>query len=102
MTKLMTLTNKDIKKIAKLARIEVTSEEEGKFLTQLNNIFQWIDQLKEVNVENIPEMAGVGGYTMRMRAADEVTEGNIRDAILANAPKAQFGCFVVPKVVDAG
>jgi aspartyl-tRNA(Asn)/glutamyl-tRNA(Gln) amidotransferase subunit C len=44
----------------------------------------------------------VGGYTMRPRDADAITDGNKRDEVLANAPKAQFGCFVVPKVVDAG
>ncbi len=98
----MSLTNKDVKKIAKLARVEITAQEEEKFLTQLNSIFSWIDQLQEVNVDNVPEMAGVGGYTLRTREKDEVTDGNIRDAVLANAPKGQFGCFVVPKVVDAG
>lgn len=96
------LTNQDIKKIAKLARIEITSGEEEKFKGQLNSIFEWIDQLKEVKTDNVPEMAGVGNATMRSREADVITDGNIRDEVLANAPKAQFGCFVVPKVVDAG
>jgi len=98
----MTLTNKDIKKIAKLARIEITSEQEEKFMTQLNNIFGTFKQLEELNTDNVPEMAGVGGYTLRTRADDEIHDSNIRDEILANAPKSQFGCFVVPKVVDAG
>ncbi len=98
----MSLTNKDIKKIAKLARIEITSAEEEKFKGQLNNIFQWIDQLKAVDVEGVPEMAGVGGYTMRAREKDEVADGNVQTEVLANAPKAQYGCFIVPKVVDAG
>ena len=98
----MSLTNKDIKKIAKLARIEITSDEEEKFKGQLNNIFGIFEQLNEVDVKDVPEMAGVGGYTMRTREADVVADGNIRDEVLANSPKAQFGCFVVPKVVDAG
>ncbi len=98
----MSLTNQDVKKIAKLARVEITSADEEKFKTQLNNIFQWIDQLKAVDVEGVPEMAGVGGYTLRAREKDEVADGNIQEAVIKNAPKAQFGCFVVPKVVDAG
>lgn len=98
----MNLTNRDIKKIAKLARIEITSAEEEKFKGQLNNIFHQFESLNELNVETVPEMAGVGGFTMRPREADAVSDGGKRDEILANAPKAQFGCFVVPKVVDAG
>ncbi len=97
----MTLTNKDIKKIAKLARIQISGEEEEKFKGQLNNIFQWIDQLSEVKTDDVPEMAGVGDATMRTREADVVSDGGIRDDVLANAPKSQFGCFVVPKVVDS-
>lgn len=98
----MSLSNQDVKKIAKLARIEITSAEEEKFKTQLNNIFHQFESLNELNVESVLEMAGVGGYTMRPREADAITDGDKRDEVLANAPKAQFGCFVVPKVVDAG
>ncbi len=98
----MSLTNQDIKKIAKLARIEITSAEEEKFKGQLNNIFVMIDDLKDVDTAGVPEMAGVGNFTLRTRESDTATDGNIRDEVLANAPKAQYGCFVVPKVVDAG
>jgi aspartyl-tRNA(Asn)/glutamyl-tRNA(Gln) amidotransferase subunit C len=98
----MTLTNQDVKKIAKLARIEITSAEEDKFKTQLNNIFQWIDQLKEVDTDAVNVANVAGENVMRTREKDEIADGNIRDEALANAPKNQFGCFVVPKVVDAG
>lgn len=98
----MTLTNKDVKKIAKLARIEITAAEEEKFKNQLNNIFQWIDQLKEVNTDAVSAANVTGENVMRAREKDEINDGNIRDEVLANAPKNQFGCFVVPKVVDAG
>jgi aspartyl-tRNA(Asn)/glutamyl-tRNA(Gln) amidotransferase subunit C len=98
----MTLSNSDVKKIAKLARIEISTDEEEKFKNQLNSIFNWIDQLKQVNTDNISEMSGVGSFNLRTRESDVVAEGNIQEKILANAPKAQYGCFVVPKVVDAG
>jgi aspartyl-tRNA(Asn)/glutamyl-tRNA(Gln) amidotransferase subunit C len=98
----MTLTNQDVKKIAKLARIEITSAEEEKFKNQLNNIFQWIDQLKEVDTSSVSAANVTGENVMRSREQDEIADGNIRDEVLANAPKNQFGCFVVPKVVDAG
>ena len=93
------ITRKDIEKTAKLARIELSERQKDKFTGEIKKIFTMIDSLSEVNTDNIPEMAGVGGYTLRARAMDEVSDGNIRDEVLANAPKSQFGCFVVPKVV---
>ena len=62
----------------------------------------WIDQLSEVNTEGVEPMAGVGGFNLRTREVDEVTDGGKQKDVLANAPKNQFGCYVVPKVVDAG
>ncbi len=96
------ISQKDIVKVAKLARIELREGEVEKFTGELKKIFGMIDQLSEVNTDNVPEMAGVGGYIMRSRKDDEIHDGNIRDEVLANAPKSQFGCFVVPKVVDNG
>ncbi len=96
------INKKDVIKIAKLARIELTDGEVEKYSKDLSNIFHMIDSLNEVNTDNIQEMAGVGGYTLRLRDNDIIADGNIRDDVLANAPKSQFGCFVVPKVVDNG
>lgn len=96
------ITAKDVIKVAKLARIELREGEVEKFTKDLSNIFHMIDDLNNADTDNVPEMAGVGGYTLRTREADEVKDGNIRDEVLANAPKSQFGCFVVPKVVDNG
>ncbi len=98
----MTLVKKDIEKIAKLSRIELRGDDVEKYTTQINNILDMVSQLKEINTDNVPEMAGVGNFTMRTREADAVTDGNIQESVLKNAPKSQFGCFVVPKVVDAG
>jgi len=96
------LTSKDIKKIAKLSRISITDDEVEKFGGEISKIMDWIDQLSEVNTEGVKPIAGVGGYNLRYREVDEVTDGDKRDDVLANAPTSQFGCYVVPKVVDAG
>ncbi len=93
---------KDVVKVAKLARIELRAGEVEKFTKDLGNIFHMIDDLNNVNTDGVPEMAGVGGYTLRTREKDEVKDGSMRDEVLKNAPKSQFGCFVVPKVVDNG
>lgn len=97
-----TLTPEDIKKVAKLSRISIASDEVEHFTNELTIIMDWIDQLSEVNTDSVEPMAGVGGYTLRCRELDEVTDGGKRAEVLANAPKSQFGCYAVPKVVDAG
>ncbi len=95
----MSLTHADVKKIAKLARIRIEDAEVPKLTQELSGIFNWIEQLAAVNIESVPPMAGVGDYTLRFRE-DNVTDGGNRDAVLANAPEASFGCFVVPRVVE--
>jgi aspartyl-tRNA(Asn)/glutamyl-tRNA(Gln) amidotransferase subunit C len=95
----MSISHQDVSKIAKLARIRVSEAEVEKYSRELSGIFQWIEQLKEVNTDGVEPMAGVGDYTLRFRE-DKVTDGNIREDVLANAPEAAYGCFLVPKVVE--
>ncbi len=94
----MSLDSKDVSKIAKLARIAVTDDEKKKMTEDLNGIFNWIEQLQEVNTDGIEPMAGVGDYTARLRE-DVVNDGNVQDKVLSNAPESNFDCYVVPKVV---
>jgi aspartyl-tRNA(Asn)/glutamyl-tRNA(Gln) amidotransferase subunit C len=94
------LTAPEVKKVAKLARVEVSDAEVEKFTAELNKIFEIAAELKEVNTDNVAPMAGVGGYTLRYRDADVVTDGNIQEKVLKNSPDAAYGYFVVPKVVE--
>lgn len=96
---IMSLNQNDVKKIAKLARIRVTTEEITHYTEELNGIFNWIEQLREVNTEGIAEMAGVGQRTLRLRE-DKVTDGGIKEDVLRNAPEAAYDCFLVPKVIE--
>ena len=66
---------------------------------ELNSILGWIEQLAEVDVEGIEPMTSAVELSMPMRE-DVVTDGNIQDKILANAPRSEDGFFVVPKVVE--
>lgn len=95
----MSLTNAEVKKIAKLARIRLSDEEVVHFGTEISGILNWIEMLAEVNTDDVPQMASVSSIGLSMRA-DEVTDGNIQLEILKNAPKNSFGCFEVPKVVE--
>ena len=96
------LTEKDVRKVAKLARIEVSDDEVRKFTPELQKIVGLMDELSEVNTDGVEPIAGVGGYTLRFRDNDDVLDGGVQEQVLENAPKSQFGCFAVPKVVDAG
>ena len=95
----MPLDHATVRRIARLARIEVTDDEVETYVGELSNIFAWIDQLREVDTENVPPMTRVVDVQLPKRK-DEVTDGGARYDILANAPATDDGCFVVPKVLE--
>ncbi len=88
-----------VRHIAKLARIAVSDAEVAALAPELSNILGWIEQLQEVDVSGIAPMTAVIPNTLRLRD-DIVSEGGIRDDILANAPAAEHGFFAVPKVIE--
>ncbi len=95
----MSIDTATVRHIAKLARIAVTDAEVDALVPELNNILGWIEQLQEVDVTGVEPMTAVIPNTLRLRA-DEVADGGIRDAVLANAPVAEHGFFAVPKVIE--
>ena len=88
-----------VKKIANLARIAISEEEAAKLAPELDNIMGWIEQLGEVDTSGVAPMTAVIPNHLRLRD-DVVTDGNVRDAVLANAPVAEHGFFAVPKVIE--
>ena len=88
-----------VRRIAHLARIAVAEDEIEHLRGELNAILAFVEQLSEVDVESIEPMTSVIPMEMKKRP-DEVTDGGIPDDILKNAPAAQDGFFVVPKVVE--
>ena len=88
-----------VRHIAKLARIAVSDAEVEALAPELNNILGWIEQLGEVDVDGVEPMTAVIPNKLRLRD-DVVTDGGIRDEILANAPAAEHGFFAVPKVIE--
>jgi aspartyl-tRNA(Asn)/glutamyl-tRNA(Gln) amidotransferase subunit C len=95
----MALDKATVAHIATLARIKVPEADREHLAGELSQILQWIEQLSEVETEGVEPMTSVAAMTLPMRA-DEVTDGGRRDDILANAPAAAHGFFVVPKVVE--
>jgi aspartyl-tRNA(Asn)/glutamyl-tRNA(Gln) amidotransferase subunit C len=95
----MALDPAAVRRIAKLARIAVPDEDLPGLATELSRILQWVEQLDEVDTAGAAPMTSVVEVTLPMRA-DEVSDGGIRDQILANAPERAGGFFAVPKVVE--
>ena len=95
----MSVDTATVKRIASLARIAITDADAERLAPELNNILGWIDELQEVDTSGVEPMTAVIPNTLRLRD-DVVTEGDIRDRVLANAPQAEHGFFAVPKVIE--
>ncbi len=93
------ITQEDIKKIARLARIEVLPESRQDLAKQLTNIANWVETLNEVNTDNVEPITNVHDANLRLNK-DEITDGNIAEDVLKNAPNAKYGYFTVPKVIE--
>ena len=89
----------DIKKLGKLARIKLSDDEAATYEKEVESILGWIEQLSEVDTEGVRQLSSVSKMTLRWRE-DKVTDGGQVDAVLANAPDKDFGCFAVPKVIE--
>lgn len=95
----MLLDKQAVANIARLARIRVSEEDKEFFSNELSGILGWMEQLNEVNTQDVPQMASVSAVKLPMRE-DKVTDGNQMEAVVANAPQSDYGCFVVPKVIE--
>ena len=95
----MALDKATVARIAALARIKVTEEEQARLAGELTQILTWIEQLGEVDTKGVEPMTSVGHLKLPLRV-DVVSDGGIRDKLLANAPQEARGFFAVPKVVE--
>ena len=95
----MSVDSATVRHIAKLARLAVSDAEVDALVPELNNILGWVEQLQEVDVSGVEPMTAVIPNKRRLRE-DAITDGGIRDRVLANAPVAEHGFFAVPKVIE--
>ena len=95
----MSVDNDTVGRVAHLARIAVAEGEVENLRGELNAILAFIEQLAEVEIEGVEPMTSVTPMTLKMRK-DEVTDGGVSDAIIANAPAHEHHFFLVPKVVE--
>ena len=95
----MSVDANTVRRVAHLARLAVAEDEVEHLRGELNAILAFVEQLAEVNVDGVEPMTSVTPLAMKMRK-DEVTDGGIADAIMANAPAREDHFFLVPKVVE--
>ena len=95
----MSIDPETARRVARLARIRVEDEALPALAADFSRILQFVEELREVDVEGVEPMVSV--TPMRLaRRPDEVTDGGRQAEVLAGAPDAREGFFVVPKVVE--
>lgn len=94
------VTKEEVRKVADLAKLEFAEQELNSLTTELNSVLGYIDQLKELDVANVPPLENLN-ETMQEPALrkDEARECLTVEEALRNAPKAADGYFLVPKVL---
>ncbi|WP_121631614.1 Asp-tRNA(Asn)/Glu-tRNA(Gln) amidotransferase subunit GatC [Tropicibacter alexandrii] len=95
----MSIDKETAAKVAKLARIKVEDDALPALAQEFNDILGFIEQLNEVDVDGVEPMVSVTPMRLKRRT-DGVTDGNMQDKVLKNAPDAREGFFAVPKVVE--
>ena len=95
----MSLTLDDVRRIARLARLDVSAAEAEKTRDQLNGILSFIEQLQSVDTSGIEPMAHAVDVAQRLRP-DAVSEADRREAFQDVAPETEAGLYLVPRVVE--
>ena len=99
----MALTSQDIARIANLARLELTSTESERMLTQINGFFDVVEKMRAVDTAGVEPLshplAAVQDVALRLRE-DVASESNQREANQRSAPAVERGLFLVPKVIE--
>ncbi len=88
-----------VRRIARLARIEISAEEEKVFTRQLNEILEYVKKLGELDTDSVEPTSHVVPMLNVLRE-DEVKPSLPRDEALSGAPEDAQGCFRVPKIIE--
>jgi aspartyl-tRNA(Asn)/glutamyl-tRNA(Gln) amidotransferase subunit C len=95
----MSLSDDQIRRLGRLARIALAPEETREVAERLNRILSLVDQVQAVDTEGIEPMSHALDLVQRLRP-DEVTEADRREPYQSVAPAADDGLYLVPKVIE--
>ena len=96
-----TLTADQVRKVAKLARLQLSEADVARFTQQLGQVLEYVEMLSELNTDRVEPLAHPLEIENVLRE-DEPTPSLSREAALSNAPKSDGRCFLVPQILDAG
>ncbi|WIV18677.1 Asp-tRNA(Asn)/Glu-tRNA(Gln) amidotransferase subunit GatC [Paenibacillus polygoni] len=95
----MSITNQDVQHVAKLARLNLSDEEETQLTEQLNAILQYAEKLNELDTDEIEPTTHVLHVSNVMRE-DEVRESLPIEKVMLNAPDEEEGQIKVPAILE--
>jgi aspartyl-tRNA(Asn)/glutamyl-tRNA(Gln) amidotransferase subunit C len=96
----MKITRSMIDHVAKLARLSFGEKELEGFISQLNEILQYVDKLDELDTANVPPTSHMFFTKTPMREDKVRTEPSPIEKILENAPQREGTFYVVPRVIE--
>ncbi|MBU6467558.1 MAG: Asp-tRNA(Asn)/Glu-tRNA(Gln) amidotransferase subunit GatC [Betaproteobacteria bacterium] len=95
----MSLSDQELKHLARLARIHVEENELNALKDQLGRVFKLIDALQAVDTKGIEPLSHSLSLSQPLRE-DKVTEIDSRESYQAIAPQVEKGLYIVPKVIE--
>lgn len=97
----MAITEKDVLRVAELARLNLTKEDATTYTTQLQRILAHVENLSQVDTEGVePMTTGCSADKKYALREDVVEEPLPREDALRNAPEQESGCFKVPQIIE--
>ena len=95
----MNLPKTEVEHIARLARIELSEPEKDKYAEQLSAILGYVDELKKLDIKDVPDVGQITGLTNQL-AEDEIKGCELsREELLKNAPMTENGYIKVKSVL---
>lgn len=93
------ISNQEFDKVCRLAKLSVPEEKREQFLSKLNSVFGWIDQLTTIDTTSVDST--VCDYTTTTTERTDIPHlDNTRDELLSNTKDKKFDMFCVPKIVE--
>jgi aspartyl-tRNA(Asn)/glutamyl-tRNA(Gln) amidotransferase subunit C len=96
-----TLTPEQVRKVANLARLQLSEADVSRFTQQLGQVLGYVEMLGELDTEGVAPLAHPLEIENVLRE-DVPIPSLPREAALSNAPKSDGRCFLVPQIIDAG
>jgi aspartyl-tRNA(Asn)/glutamyl-tRNA(Gln) amidotransferase subunit C len=96
----MSLNQEQVKKIAHLARLNLSEEEITLYMSQLSSILDFVEQMKSADTTQIEALAHPLDEAVQRLRTDEITEIDLRSKYQSIAPQTEAGLYLVPKVIE--